>query len=311
MTSPPEVLRLVRAAVDDLRADLTARHGWTHIDVEASVQGDRRLVLTGEVVVDRVARAVRGRVGSQLPDGWSLDAGSVSVMRGGAWRRLLPGVHRLFARLDRETTGWGAWVELVERDSPVQILAEVDDMVLVRGRDATTGWLQGGLGDVTPAVPITAPDIEDPWPMISHARERLCAQYVLGGATSTAIDCSALIQQAADAIGLLLPRHSSDQLQIDPQDGHASEAGDLVFTWNEREALCHVGLVTGSTVVHASRSRGLVVEDPLDEFEIGSRRLMHVPFSSLLAFGRRVAGTASLSDAGFELGRAPPPPAKT
>jgi cell wall-associated NlpC family hydrolase len=307
LTDVEQVAHRCRVAIDGLRQELTQRHGWTRIEVEVRVEAPQRVALRGEAVVDRVVDAVVRRVMSELPDGWTVDTQGLTPLRGGAWHSLQPGVHRLFARLDRQTSGWGAWVELTECDDPVQVLDEVQGMTLVRGRDATVGWLQEGLGDETSPVPIEPPVLREPQRMIESAREMLEVVYVLGGATRAGVDCSSLVQRAAAELGLLLPRHSSDQLQIDPREGMGSAAGDLAFAWNEREALCHVGIVTGPTVLHASLSRRRVLEDPLSAFASDSRRLMFVPFESLLAFGERVAGFASLTAAGFAVGRPPPP----
>ena len=131
--------------------------------------------------------------------------------------------------------------------------------------------------------------------------------YKLGGITDAGIDCSALVQRlAADVLGVTLPRHSSDQLQLGPREGPGLEPGDLLFVWNDQEARCHVGIGTGLTVVHASRSRSTVVADPISAFLRQAQRVMHVTFGDVVAFGQQVAGAASLVAAGFELGREPP-----
>jgi hypothetical protein len=132
--------------------------------------------------------------------------------------------------------------------------------------------------------------------------------YVLGGATAVGIDCSALVQRAAaEALGVVVPRHSSDQLAISPSPGRGRcEAGDLVFVWTRHDGPCHVGVATGAgTVIHASRSRRAVVEDPCAGFLAGSSTPMHVSFCAVLAFGRKVAGYASLVAAGYTLGCPP------
>jgi hypothetical protein len=122
--------------------------------------------------------------------------------------------------------------------------------------------------------------------------------------TEQGVDCSGLVQRLAlEVLGVLVPRHSSDQLLVAPRPGSGRVPGDLSFVWSDREALCHVGIGTGATVIHASLSRRCVVEDSLEGFLAGARRVMHVPFAELLAFGRRIAGQPSLVAAGFALGR--------
>lgn len=84
------------------------------------------------------------------------------------------------------------------------------------------------------------------------------------------MDCSGLVQRCVrEALGRVLPRHSTEQ--VGGGAGRAlGEPGDLVFMAGAGGVDGHVGVVLrgsrpGSrTLVHASTSRGLVVEEPLD-----------------------------------------------
>ncbi|MCA9709384.1 MAG: C40 family peptidase [Myxococcales bacterium] len=232
-------------------------------------------------------------------------------MAGGPWHALVEPVALLAASPAEDPRRPLATI-LRPQDGPVQRLGEGPGGRVVRGRDGTVGWLEGSegvLGSEVPAPTLAAPRGDDPAALVRAARPWIGAPYRLGGVTAEGIDCSALVQRLVESVlGVLVPRHSSDQLQIAPRAGEGRAAGDLSFVWSDREARCHVGIATGTTVVHASLSRRRVVEDPVEGFLAGARRAMHVPFAELLAFGRRVAGAPSLVAAGFELGRDPDAP---
>jgi cell wall-associated NlpC family hydrolase len=240
-------------------------------------------------------------------------------MRGGSWHAL-PGAVVLLT--GRPGSGSRVATELRVHDGPVQRLGSTTaGATVVRGRDGTVGWLEGPLGPEVEAPRLAGPHGEDPAALVHAARPWLGVPYRLGGVTEHGVDCSGLVQRLAlEVLGVLLPRHSSDQLLVSPRDGHGSGVGDLSFVWSDREtfsggpsywspsapkALCHVGIGTGRTVVHASLSRRCVVEDPMEGFLAGVRRVMHVPFAEVLALGRRIAGQPSLTAAGFRLGRDP------
>lgn len=286
-----------------LERRLHERHGWTHLRIDVSSEpSTRTIVLRGKLAVDRLRTSVVAAVQEAVP-GWTIDDGGLAVMPGGSWHAL-EGPVELLAACPRPGVPRRLATELRASDGPIQHLGTVGDAFVVRARDGTTGWLFGPLGPTVEALPLPVPHGDDAAALIEAARPWLGTPYRLGGVTEDAIDCSALVQRLArETLGVLVPRHSSDQLMVAPRSGPGSTPGDLSFVWSEREALCHVGIGTGPTVIHASLSRRRVVEDSMAEFVEGSRRTMHVPFEGLLAFGRRVAGAASLVAAGVRLGQ--------
>lgn len=303
-----EAARRVEAVLDEIRRSQQERHGWTHVEVNAEVHAPaQRVVLHGEVVVDRVRRRLESSLHEVLP-GWEVDVDSLRTMEGGTWHAL----PRTLTELLGSRPGPGASgpsIELRHQDGPVQSLhkGEGGDANLVRGRDGTVGWLPGPLGHKVSPPRLSIPWCDRPGPLVRATSAWLEVPYRLGGITEGGIDCSALVQRlAADVLGVTMPRHSSDQLQIAPKHGPGLQPGDLIFVWNDAEARCHVGICTGLTVVHASRSRSKVVADPLADFQRGAKAAMHVPFVDVVAFGQQVAGTPSLVAAGFELGRPAP-----
>lgn len=313
--TPAERMAAVEAALARLRAALVARHGWTLVEVAARLEPESRtIVLHGEVAVDRLAAHVVAAVRAVAP-GWSIDGEGIRAMRGGPWHALRGPAVLLAARPGAGPHGVAT--ELRVEDGPVQRLGGVGDALVARGRDGTVGWLaalepdaaggDGPLGAEVEAPVLPVPHGDDPHALVHAARPWLDVPYRLGGVTERGIDCSGLVQRlAVEVLGVLLPRHSSDQLQVAPRPGPGTGVGDLSFMWSEREGLCHVGIGSGTTVLHASLSRRRVVEDPQAGFFAGTRRAMHVPFRELLAWGHRMAGQPSLVAAGFRLGRETP-----
>ncbi len=306
----------VAAALEALREALRARHGWTWLELAAHVEPTaRRIELSGEVAVGRLrARALE--VARAAAPGWAVAAGRVRPMAGGTWHAL-----RAPAVLLAERAGVGprrVATEVRVEDGPLQRLGAVEDALVVRGRDGTVGWLapdeptaaaptaEALLGPPIAALRLSGPRGDDPVALVHAARQWLGAPYRLGGSREGGVDCSGLMQRLVhQQLGVLLPRHSSDQLHVAPVPGPGPGVGDLSFMWSDREGRCHVGLGTGSTVIHASLSRRRVVEDAREAFLHGTLRSMHVPFAALVSWGRRMAGHPSLVAAGFELGCEP------
>ena len=307
--NPIEAARRVEAALDEVKRSARERHGWTYLEVRVELQAPvRKVVLEGEVVVHRLRRQLVESILEVLP-GWEVDATAVEAMAGGTWHALPPTVTPLRARRPGPGDDDALATELRYQDGPVQCLVKGrgGDASVVRGRDGTVGWLVGPLGSRSAVPRLPMPWVDQPRPLIRGTSAWIDVPYRLGGVTEAGIDCSALVQRlAADILGVALPRHSTDQLHVAPLGGPGLEPGDLNFAWRDDEAPCHVGICTGLTIVHASSSRERVVADPLAVFQRGASRMMHVRFGEMVRFGQRVAGRASLVDAGFELGRPPP-----
>lgn len=183
--------------------------------------------------------------------------------------------------------------ELLAGDGPVGVLAAAGEWALVRARDGTIGWTRARLGSpVAAPVPTTGQEGAD---ALARALRRFRgAPYRLGGTTSLGIDCSGLVQRAVrSALGVVLPRHSSDQLALAAAPVRAlGEPGDLLFLWGAGESPCHVGVVLRGaraedrTLLHASSRRGRVLEEPLEHALRRAARWRHVELEQVLALRR-------------------------
>ncbi|MFY0541192.1 C40 family peptidase [Nannocystis pusilla] len=104
--------------------------------------------------------------------------------------------------------------ELLAGDGPVGVLAAAGEWALVRARDGTIGWTQARFGSPV-AVPVPTTARGGAVALARALRRFRGAPYLLGGTTSLGIDCSGLVQRAVrSALGVVLPRHSSDQLAL-------------------------------------------------------------------------------------------------
>lgn len=118
--------------------------------------------------------------------------------------------------------------------------------------------------------------------VISTARTYMGTPHRMGGVTNRGIDCSGLMVKSFEAVGITLPRTSSQQAEVGKKiTTKRLQKGDLVF-FKIGRSIGHVGLVTETRggvaqFIHTSSSRG-VMESSLGE-DYWSQRF---------TFGRRV-----------------------
>lgn len=310
--------RAIAAVLAEQRAALTATFGWTQLDLEARASPGL-LRLRGCVALPRITMSVCRALAPVLPPGWRIDTREVQTRAPIAWRAPGPGVTRLWrspalalagglighgvkdmsvgACLEGQADA-GLSTELLPGDGPVAVLAELPGCALVRASDGTVGWVRERLGPAGPAIGPLRPLPQEPALRRLGARLRsyLGVRYRLGGTTRKHIDCSGLVQRGLrEALGLVLPRHSSDQLALGVAPARAmGEPGDLLFMGGTEGAAWHVGVVLrgarrGSrTLIHASARRGVVVEEPLERGLLRAPgRVQHIELAQLLDGLRR------------------------
>ena len=180
--------------------------------------------------------------------------------------------------------------DLDAEDGPLRALESRESSLLVHLWDGTLGWIDRE--SLVPAErqshwfslrssahdPVLQESTGSDWmAVVQEARSYLGVPYVLGGRSRSRIDCSGLTSRVLrDCMGVILPRHSTDQRRWGKRVSRSSmQAGDLIFARWETTNVPHVGWVSegGDTprVIHASQEAGNVVEEPLEQFLEGYR----------------------------------------
>ena len=300
------------AAVAQLREQLEARYGWTHIEIAFEPLGAARVRALGTIAVPSLAATIRAHLAAQIGPELELEL-ELRPMPVLAWHRLpaLPETTpettpksslELWAEHPQRGQRRSLATELDHRDGPVGLLAEVGSARLLRARDGTVGWSEAELGPLAPAPTLPEPILPatDPGVAVCEAANAyLGVPYLLGGTSTRRIDCSGLVARAyLEALGIVVPRNSNDQLAItggDAIERPHGDAGDLLFMRSRALGRTHVGIATGAgTVIHASRSRNAVLVEPVAEFETDAEWLRRVPWPAIVAWSRTHVGRPHL-----------------
>jgi hypothetical protein len=298
-------LQSIHERLAALREELRERYGWTRmklsVDVEIDLESLRpRLVVQGEIAVASVAKPIRAAISPMLLDDMELVL-RLSPLAVREWYAVPAGGLELWSEHPSRPKRSLA-TELEPADGPVGHLAHDGPGMLLRARDGTVGWATGLLGAACAARPIgefslgEAPGLA----ICSVVRKYLGTPYVLGGATARRIDCSALVARAYErGIGLLLPRHSHDQLAVGGGGQVCGVAeglpGDLLFIHSRRMQRLHVGIVSEvDTIIHASRSRSAVIEEFSLDFQLDAVWIRRVSLLQLLEWGHTQIGRPHL-----------------
>jgi hypothetical protein len=284
-----------------LQEDLRERYGWTWIDLSLALELEREslrplLVVRGEIAVASLATPIREVITPMLLGNMGLEL-RLTPLAVREWYAIPDGGLELWSEHPSRSKRSLA-TELEPADGPVGHLAHDGPGMLLRARDGTVGWATGLLGHPCAARPIGELSLGDApgLAICSAARRYLGTPYVLGGATAKRIDCSGLVSRAYErGVALLLPRHSHDQLAIGGRGqvcGTADgEPGDLLFIHSRRMQRLHVGIVgEAGTIIHASRSRSAVIEEPGVEFQLDAEWLRRVSLVEVLEWGRTQIG---------------------
>ncbi|KIG18726.1 N-acetylmuramoyl-L-alanine amidase [Enhygromyxa salina] len=289
-------LRAIERELERLRERLRERHGWTHLELSLHIEPlTPALHVTGEIAVPSLRPAVVDTLTPLLLDGMKLEL-DLRPMPVQAWYAIPDAGLELWAQhpaCSRRSLA----TELVAGDGPVAHLAHDGPGMLLRARDGTVGWATGLLGSQVTARPLAEPRAQSGHQSVCEAaRSYLGVPYLLGGTSDQRIDCSGLVQRAYDrALQILLPRNSHDQLAVCGGGQVCGSAigspGDLMFIHSRTMQRLHVGIVgAADTIIHASRSRGMVIEAPQVEFQLDAAWLRRGSAAALRDWGLQQAG---------------------
>jgi cell wall-associated NlpC family hydrolase len=265
------VRSVVEAYGESFRADLLNSYHWTQFSTKVRIDRSRHAVqVTGHALLgSMVSRFVRG-LRPLLDRRWNVVLAIATADANAQWRSLVAPV----------TAVWREWpgavatpllsTEILRSDGRAMVLAKTDCGTLVRAIDGTVGWVIAPLTDRIRAAETRRVNVGGrEWRVL--ARSFVGAAYRAGGTTPDGFDCSGLAQRIyTEVSGAIIPRHSADQFAAHLGHGKRPHEGQLAFL-RRRDGSLHVGVVIRSphtqwSVIHASSSRGAVVEDALEEY---------------------------------------------
>lgn len=110
--------------------------------------------------------------------------------------------------------------------------------------------------------------------VILEAKKYIGIPYLYGGNSKSGIDCSGLIKNCYETIGINLPRTAKEQSKIGNSKNLGQiRPGDIVYFKfkGKREKWYHTGMITfvgddDIRFVHASSGRGVVEDSLLSEY---------------------------------------------
>ncbi len=184
-------------------------------------------------------RGLHGRVGSQLVAGEPVRVLSTAgAADAGGWAQVLcpwqPAAHG--------AGGYPGWV-------PAAHLAPAP----------------AGLGAATPPVTADAAGRTSEHPALRLTREHLGLRCLWGGLSPLGLDCSGLVHLTWRRLGVVVPRDAHAQAAAaEPLAAAEVAPGDLYFFGRPHRPIHHVGVVVSpGRMLHASETRGMVVEEDL------------------------------------------------
>jgi cell wall-associated NlpC family hydrolase len=257
-----------------VRPDLAASDYQGRAEADLFVDGEVFQIVSDSLAIRPEPRSDRSidtealcgewiTVYEQTPEGWAwgqLDTdGYVGWFSSDGLGAVQPATHRVRALRTYRYPG-------ADLKFPPLGLLSLGAQVTVVGEAETRGLKYAMLSDGSAVVAshlVPVDTVEDDW--VAVAEELAGTPYLWGGRTSLGLDCSALVQLAAQAGGISLPR-DSDMLEAEAgrgipfDDPSTFERGDLLF-WKG-----HVGIIAGpNDLLHANGYTMTVAHEPLDQ----------------------------------------------
>ena len=306
--SDEALLKHLRDALGELRARWRERHGVAIAELELQGDGHGGAWIDGTVLVPgqrhALERSLRSalRVGGYAEDVLTVRVSALTESDEATWLRPVARAVDVLAAPDAAlATQWG------RGEPPLRRLAAHGDWLAVEMADRTVGWVRadeveafGEDREPPPGVAAWRADwagragAASPADWLRALLPWLGAPYRLGGRMPDGLDCSGLTQHLLRAaLGIGLPRHSSDQTRFGarvPREAWAP--GDLLLLHHLESGYSHTALILPEAewvgrgllavgeernvdmpdpdaplaVAHASRDHGAVIVEPLSDF---------------------------------------------
>lgn len=270
------MLSAAEAYGEFFRSALVQTYGWTELQTELEIDSARQQVaLRGHTILRPIATRFAHGLRAILGTTYRVVGSLTTPENKAPWHALSEPVTSIWREVSAETPT----TELLRGDGPVQLLARTRHGALVRGIDGTTGWTRDLLGDEVAMPSPVPPSNGARWGAL--ARSFAGVPYQIGGTTQNGVDCSGLVQRLyRDVLGATIPRHSRDQFSSIALRSGPRREGQLAFLSGGGESPFHVGVLLRSgrsewSVLHASSSRGVVVEDAYDDYVQRGGELLH------------------------------------
>lgn len=115
--------------------------------------------------------------------------------------------------------------------------------------------------------------------LLTEAERWIGVPYKWGGQSMDGVDCSAFVGNVYKAVGISLPRTSTQQYESISKKVDNPKVGDLVFFTFTSSPISHVGMYVGNNkFIHASTSRGVIVQNledkPYSQKLVGIKRVI-------------------------------------
>lgn len=103
--------------------------------------------------------------------------------------------------------------------------------------------------------------------IVENAQDWLGVPYLWGGNTKRGVDCSGLVKNVYDEVGINLPRTAQTQYDYSEKiKDNQRRTGDLVF-FSKGKKISHVGIYIGDgEIIHSASGKGVVRQSLSDSY---------------------------------------------
>jgi len=277
----------VTATINELREELLNKYAFTIFDLKVdAASDDGKIAISGEILTAKQLSLLKRRL-TDLSNDITVEY-SINIITSDENIRRISNYGEVakgsIVDVSSDFIGNKLATQISLCDKPFKIILNNEGKTLISLSDYTIGWV-----DDSAIVPLDRSDF-DYWANIKRLKKDGLvevssllpifyesapfidmAEYLHGGRSDEAVDCSALMQLLfLSAYDIVLPRHSLDQMKCGiriPKGDIAS--GDLVFARRKGTRIMHVGLAfyhEKMFVIHSCLREKLVIREDINSF---------------------------------------------